>query len=202
MIYIYFKRLFDIAVSGFMLFALSPLFFLLVLVGTVQFGTPFYFDLRAGYRNKAFKVIKFKTMTDARGKGGALLPDEERLTNYGQWLRRLSLDELPQLINVFIGQMSLIGPRPLFEQYLPLYNKEQLRRHHVKPGITGWAQVNGRNQLSWQKKFKLDVWYVDNMNLLLDLKILFLTIKKVIVREGISSASSATMEPFRGNRIE
>lgn len=202
MIYSHFKRCIDILFSMIMLIILSPLFLVLILVGTIQFGTPFYFDPRAGYKNKVFRVVKFKTMSDGRDKNGELLPDDLRLTAYGQWLRNLSLDELPQLINVFLGQMSLVGPRPLFEKYLTLYSQEQLRRHHVRPGITGWAQVNGRNQVSWQKKFQLDVWYVDNISLMLDLKILLLTIKKVVAREGISSASSVTMEPFRGNGVE
>ena len=148
---------------------------------------------------KIFKVIKFKTMTDERDAEGNLLPDDKRLTKVGKFVRSTSIDELPQLINVLKGDMSFIGPRPLLPQYLPLYNKEQARRHEVRPGITGWAQVNGRNAISWTRKFELDVWYVDHCSFLLDLKIIVLTIKKVFVREGISSDTSVTMEPFTGN---
>ena len=154
---------------------------------------------RPGKKGKIFKVIKFKTMTDECDVNGDLLPDEKRLTNVGKFLRSTSMDELPQLINVLKGDMALIGPRPLLPQYLPLYDKEQARRHEVRPGITGWAQVNGRNAISWTKKFELDVWYVDHCSFLLDLKIILLTIKKVFVREGISSETSATMEYFTGN---
>lgn len=154
---------------------------------------------RPGKKGKIFKVIKFKTMTDECDVNGDLLPDEKRLTNVGKFLRSTSMDELPQLINVLKGDMALIGPRPLLPQYLPLYNKEQARRHEVRPGITGWAQVNGRNAISWTKKFELDVWYVDHCSFLLDLKIILLTIKKVFVREGISSDTSVTMEAFNGN---
>lgn len=159
----------------------------------------FFFQERPGKKGKIFKVIKFKTMTDERDKQGNLLPDAMRLTRIGKLVRSTSIDELPQLINVLKGDMALIGPRPLLVRYLPLYNKEQTRRHDVRPGITGWAQVNGRNAISWQKKFELDVWYVDHCSLVLDLKIIFLTIKKVLVREGISSDTSVTMEPFNGN---
>ena len=159
----------------------------------------FFTQERPGKNNKIFKVIKFKTMTDERDENGNLLPDEKRLTKVGRFVRSTSIDELPQLINVLKGDMALIGPRPLLPQYLPLYNKEQIRRHEVSPGITGWAQVNGRNAISWTKKFELDVWYVDHVSFLLDLKIIFLTIKKVFVREGINSGTSATMEPFTGN---
>ena len=154
---------------------------------------------RPGKKGKIFKVIKFKTMTDECDVNGDLLPDEKRLTNVGKFLRSTSMDELPQLINVLKGDMALIGPRPLLPQYLPLYDKEQARRHEVRPGITGWAQVNGRNAISWTKKFELDVWYVDHCSFLLDLKIILLTIKKVFVREGISSDTSVTMEAFNGN---
>ena len=158
----------------------------------------FFFQERPGKNGKIFKVIKFKTMTDERDANGNLLPDEKRLTKVGQFVRSTSIDELPQLINVLKGDMALIGPRPLLVQYLPLYSKEQSRRHEVRPGITGWAQVNGRNAISWTKKFELDVWYVNHCSLLLDLKIIFMTIKKVFVREGISSDTSATMEFFTG----
>lgn len=159
----------------------------------------FFMQERPGKSGKIFKVIKFKTMTDERDADGNLLPDAQRLTKVGRFVRSTSIDELPQLINVLKGDMALIGPRPLLPQYLPLYSKEQTRRHEVRPGITGWAQVNGRNAISWTKKFELDVWYVDHCSFLLDLKIVFMTIKKVFVREGISSATSATMEAFNGN---
>ena len=159
----------------------------------------FFTQERPGKNGKIFKVIKFKTMTDKRDANGKLLSDAERLTKVGRFVRSTSVDELPQLFNVLKGDMSLIGPRPLLPQYLPLYSKEQARRHEVRPGITGWAQVNGRNAISWTKKFELDVWYVDHCSFLLDLKIIFLTVKKVFVREGISSDTSVTMEPFIGN---
>ena len=159
----------------------------------------FFTQERPGKDGKIFKVIKFKTMTDERDAQGNLLPDDQRLTKVGRFVRSTSIDELPQLINVLKGDMALIGPRPLLPQYLPLYNKVQARRHEVRPGITGWAQCHGRNAISWTKKFELDVWYVDHCSFLLDLKIIFLTIKKVLVREGISSETSATMEAFTGN---
>ena len=159
----------------------------------------FFMQERPGKYGKIFRVIKFKTMTDERDENGNLLPDEKRLTKIGKFIRSTSIDELPQLINVLKGDMALVGPRPLLPQYLPLYSKEQARRHEVRPGITGWAQVNGRNAISWTKKFELDVWYVDHCSFLLDLKIIFLTIKKVFVREGISSDTSVTMEAFTGN---
>ena len=159
----------------------------------------FFTQERPGKNGKIFKVIKFKTMTDKRDANGKLLSDAERLTKVGRFVRSTSVDELPQLFNVLKGDMALVGPRPLLPQYLSLYSKEQARRHEVRPGITGWAQVNGRNAISWNKKFALDVWYVDHCSFLLDLKIIFLTIKKVFVREGISSDTSATMEPFTGN---
>ena len=159
----------------------------------------FFTQERPGKRGKIFRVIKFKTMTDERDAEGNLLPDEQRLTKVGRFVRSTSMDELPQLINVLKGDMALIGPRPLLPQYLPLYSKEQARRHEVRPGITGWAQCHGRNAISWTKKFELDVWYVDHCSFRVDLEIIFLTIKKVLVREGISSETSATMEPFTGN---
>lgn len=158
----------------------------------------FFTQGRPGKDGKIFKVIKFKTMTDERDAEGNLLPDAVRLTKVGGFVRSTSIDELPQLFNVLKGNMALIGPRPLLPQYLPLYSKEQARRHEVRPGITGWAQVNGRNAISWSKKFELDVWYVDHCSFLLDLKIIFMTIKKVFVREGINSDTSATMEAFNG----
>ncbi|WP_303207581.1 sugar transferase [Bacteroides oleiciplenus] len=159
----------------------------------------FFTQERPGKCGKIFRVIKFKTMTDERNEDGILLPDEKRLTKLGKFIRSTSIDELPQLINVLKGDMSLIGPRPLLPQYLPLYSEEQARRHEVRPGITGWAQVNGRNAISWTKKFELDVWYVDHCSFLLDMEILFMTIKKVFIREGISSDTSVTMELFTGN---
>lgn len=159
----------------------------------------FFFQERPGRNGKIFKVIKFKTMTDERDADGNLLPDEKRLTKVGKFVRSTSMDELPQLINVLKGDMAMIGPRPLLVQYLPLYSKEQARRHEVRPGITGWAQCNGRNAISWTKKFELDVWYVDHCSFFLDLRIIFVTLKKVFVREGISSETSVTMEPFTGN---
>lgn len=160
----------------------------------------FFYQERPGKGGRIFKVVKFKTMTDDRDKNGNLLPDKERLTPIGRFIRSTSIDELPQLINVLKGDMALIGPRPLLVKYLPLYNEFQQRRHEVRPGISGWAQVNGRNAISWEDKFNYDVWYVDHLSFWLDLKIIFLTIKKVFVREGISSDTSATMEPFRGNK--
>ena len=184
-----------------MLAIIGPILFLITL--WLHFDNKgagaFFTQERPGRNGKIFKVIKFKTMTDERDVNGDLLPDEQRLTKVGKLIRSTSVDELPQLINVLKGDMALIGPRPLLPQYLPLYNKEQARRHEVRPGITGWAQVNGRNAISWAKKFELDVWYVDHCSFILDLRIIVLTIKKVFVREGISSETSATMEPFTGN---
>ena len=195
------KRLLDFSIAFFilMVFSLFLLLFYIWLHFINKGGGAFFFQERPGRYGKIFKVIKFKTMTDERDSEGHLLPDEKRLTKIGKFIRSTSIDELPQLINVLKGDMALIGPRPLLPQYLSLYNKEQARRHDVRPGITGWAQVNGRNAISWTKKFELDVWYVDHCSFLLDLKILLLTIKKVFVREGISSETSATMEPFTGN---
>lgn len=194
---LYFKRFFDILFSIIGLIVLSPLllftFFLLLFSNNTN---AFFTQLRPGRKNIIFKLIKFKTMNDNRDKKGNLLPDEIRLTPIGKLVRKLSIDELPQLINVLKGDMSLIGPRPLLPEYLEFYTPEQARRHEVRPGITGWAQVNGRNTLSWEKKFEYDVWYVDNLSLKLDVKILWLTIIKVFKREGISSATSATMERF------
>jgi len=165
-------------------------------------GKPFFFQSRPGLNGKIFKIVKFKTMNDRKDESGNLLPDSERLTKVGSFVRKTSLDEIPQLINVFKGDMSLIGPRPLLVQYLGLYNDFQKRRHVVRPGITGWAQVNGRNAISWDQKFAYDVWYVDNLTLSLDIKIFFLTIKKVFVREGISADGQATAEAFKGNGHE
>ena len=195
------KRLIDFIVVFGVLVIIWPI--LLIMTLWLYFANrgagAFFTQERPGQYGKIFKVIKFKTMTDERDENGDLLPDEKRLTKIGKFIRSISVDELPQLFNVLKGDMSLIGPRPLLPQYLPLYSKEQARRHEVRPGITGWAQVNGRNAISWTKKFELDVWYVDHCSFLLDLKIIFLTVKKVFVREGISSDTSATMEPFIGN---
>jgi lipopolysaccharide/colanic/teichoic acid biosynthesis glycosyltransferase len=163
-------------------------------------GGVFYTQLRPGKNEVIFKLVKFKTMNDKRDLDGNLLPDGERMTRIGKFIRKTSLDELPQLWNVLKGDMSLVGPRPLLVQYLPLYSTEQKRRHLVKPGITGWAQVNGRNAISWEEKFRLDVWYVDHISFTLDLKILFLTIKKVFIREGISAQGHATMDYFKGTQ--
>ena len=195
------KRLIDFIVVFGVLVIIWPI--LLIMTLWLHFANrgagAFFTQERPGQYGKIFKVIKFKTMTDERDENGDLLPDEKRLTKIGKFIRSTSVDELPQLFNVLKGDMSLIGPRPLLPQYLPLYSKEQARRHEVRPGITGWAQVNGRNAISWTKKFELDVWYVDHCSFLLDLRIIFLTIKKVFVREGISSDTSVTMEPFTGN---
>ena len=188
---------FVLALVGFLF--LSPVF-VLVAIGLffANDGKPFFFQLRPGKEGKIFKIIKFKTMTDKKDENGNLLPDADRLTKIGSFVRKTSLDEIPQLLNVLKGDMSVIGPRPLLPQYLPLYNETQKRRHEVKPGITGWAQVNGRNAISWERKFELDVWYVDHLSFVLDLKILLLTVKKVFIREGISQEGQATMEAFRG----
>ncbi len=196
-----FKRLFDFLISGSILLIIWPIIFVLSLF--LHFANrgagAFFTQSRPGKNGKIFKVIKFKTMTDEKDANGKLLPDAQRLTKVGKFIRSTSLDELPQLINVLKGDMALIGPRPLLPEYLPLYSKEQARRHEVRPGITGWAQVHGRNAISWQEKFRLDVWYVDHCSLAVDLRIIWLTIMKVVKREGISSATSATMEPFKGN---
>ena len=195
------KRIFDFILVFCTLAIIWPIFLIITL--WLYFANRgagvFFLQNRPGKKGKFFKVIKYKTMTDERDENGNLLPDEKRLTKIGKFIRSTSIDELPQLINVLKGDMALIGPRPLLPQYLPLYSKEQARRHAVRPGITGWAQVNGRNAISWTKKFELDVWYVDHISFLLDLKIIFLTIKKVFVREGISSDTSVTMEAFTGN---
>ena len=195
------KRLIDFLVVFCVLAVIWPiLLFVMLWLHFANKGTGIFFTQeRPGKNGKIFKVIKFKTMTDKRDANGKLLSDAERLTKVGRFVRSTSVDELPQLFNVLKGDMALVGPRPLLPQYLSLYSKEQARRHEVRPGITGWAQVNGRNAISWNKKFELDVWYVDHCSFLLDLKIIFLTIKKVFVREGISSDTSATMEPFIGN---
>ena len=195
-----FKRLFDIVISVVLLFLLFPLYLLIFYRVKKDLGSLVLFkQIRPGLDGKPFEMLKFRTMRDAVDKDGNLLPDSERLTDFGKILRASSLDELPELWNVLKGDMSLVGPRPLLMEYLPLYNDEQKRRHNVRPGITGWAQVNGRNAISWEDKFKLDVWYVDNHSLWLDMKILFLTIRKVLVKEGISASNDVTMPKFMGN---
>ena len=197
---LFFKRFLDFTIVLLAFVVIWPILLLITL--WLHFANKgagaFFTQERPGKDAKIFKVIKFKTMTDERDSEGNLLPDESRLTKVGRFVRSTSIDELPQLINVLKGDMSLIGPRPLLPQYLPLYSSEQARRHEVRPGITGWAQCNGRNAISWTKKFELDVWYVENCSFLLDLKILFMTIRKVFIREGISSSTSATMEYFDG----
>ena len=196
----FFKRLIDffVALIAFLLASPFMLIFTLLLAMVNQ-GKPFFFQKRPGLNGKIFSIVKFKTMNDKKDDQGQLLPDADRMTAVGSIVRKLSIDELPQLINVLKGEMSLIGPRPLLVEYLPLYNEEQARRHDVRPGITGWAQVNGRNALEWSKKFELDVWYVNHLSLTLDIRILWLTILKVFKSEGISSATSVTMEKFTGN---
>ncbi|MFH0736056.1 MAG: sugar transferase [bacterium] len=197
----YFKRILDLIISSILLLLSCPLiFFVSILLYFNNNGKIVFFQKRPGLNEKIFNLYKFKTMNDKKDSDGNLLPDEKRLTKMGALIRKLSLDELLQLINVLKGNMSLIGPRPLLIEYLPLYNEEQKKRHDVKPGITGWAQVNGRNSLSWEDKFRLDVWYVDNISLLLDTKIFFLTILKIFIKEGISSSTSVTMEKFTGTK--
>ena len=197
----FFKRVFDILISGIGLLFVG--WFLILVAIFLHFANKgagaFFFQERPGKDAKIFKVIKFKTMTDERDAEGNLLPDEKRLTKVGKFVRSTSVDELPQLINVFKGDMSLIGPRPLLVQYLPLYSPEQARRHEVRPGISGWAQCHGRNAISWAEKFKLDVWYVDHCTLWTDLQVIFITIKNVLMRKDINSATAATMEYFNGN---
>lgn len=197
----FFKRLIDFILVLCVLLVIWPI--LLIITVWLHFANKgagaFFTQDRPGKNGKIFKVIKYKTMTDERDAEGNLLPDADRLTKVGRFVRSTSIDELPQLINVLKGDMALIGPRPLLPQYLPLYSSEQARRHEVRPGITGWAQINGRNAISWTKKFEYDVWYVDHCSFLLDLKIVFLTIKKVFIREGISQEGQATMEFFNGH---
>lgn len=199
MIYKYIKRVLDIISSLLAIILLSPLLLLLTAAGAVEMkGNPFFTQERPGKDEKIFKLIKFRTMTNAKDKDGNLLSDADRLTGYGKFLRNTSLDELPELFNILKGDMSVIGPRPLLVQYLPRYNEYQHRRHEVNPGLSGWAQVNGRNAISWEEKFELDVEYVDNYSLSMDIKILFMTILNVLKRDGISSQTSATMEEFMG----
>lgn len=194
------KRAIDIVCSGLGLIVLSPILLITAILIRIKLGSPIFFTQdRLGKDGKVFKMIKFRTMLDAVDKWGEPLPDEERMTSFGQLLRSTSIDELPELINVFKGDMSLVGPRPLLVEYKELYSPEQFRRHEVRPGITGWAQVNGRNTLGWSERFKLDVEYVDNYNLFMDVKILFMTVLKVVKRDGISQEGHVTMEKFNGN---
>ena len=194
------KRMFDILISSVLLFFLWPILVIIYILVKINLGGPvFFLQERIGKDNKTFKIIKFRTMKDAKDKDGNDLPDFERVTKLGSFLRTASLDELPELINVIKGEMSLVGPRPLLTQYLSVYNEEQIRRHEVLPGVTGWAQINGRNSLTWNEKFNLDIWYVDNRSFLLDLKILFLTAYKVLKRDGINQGEGVTMEYFNGS---
>ena len=194
------KRAIDIVCSGLGLIVLSPILVIAAILIRKNLGSPIFFTQdRIGKDGKVFKMIKFRTMLDATDKYGNQLPDEERLTSFGKLLRSTSIDELPELVNVFLGDMSLVGPRPLLVEYKDLYSTEQWRRHEVRPGITGWAQVNGRNSISWAERFKLDVEYIDNYNLILDIKILFMTVLKVIKKDGISQDGHVTMEKFNGN---
>lgn len=196
----FFKRMFDLFVAICGLTMLSPLLIiLLMLLAMTGKGSVFFIQQRPGLHAYSFRLVKFRTMKDIRDARGNLLPDSERLTKLGRMFRSLSFDELPQLWNVLMGDMSLVGPRPLLKEYLPLYTTCQARRHEVRPGITGWAQVNGRNAISWEEKFELDVWYVDNISFRLDMRILFMTLLKVVKREGINSATEATMEKFKGS---
>lgn len=195
------KRGLDVLAAFFGLLFLSPLFLVvLILLLFTNKGKPFFFQSRPGMNGVIFKIIKFKTMNDKKDADGKLLEFDERVTKVGTFLRKVSLDEIPQLINVLIGDMSLIGPRPLLIEYLPLYSEVQKRRHDVKPGVTGWAQVNGRNAISWEKKFDYDVWYVDHLSFMVDLKIILLTIKKVIISEGVNSQADLNMEAFTGSK--
>ncbi|PEU71775.1 sugar transferase [Bacillus cereus] len=197
------KRFFDLLVSLSCLLILSFPIIIVVILVRIKLGSPIVFkQQRPGLYGKAFYLYKFRTMTDARDSKGELLADQVRLTSFGKFLRKYSLDELPQLINVVKGNLSLVGPRPLLMEYLPLYSKEQVKRHHVKPGITGWAQVNGRNAITWEEKFALDVWYVNNQSFLLDIKILFLTVIKVFKSEGINQVGHVTMERFTGTKSD
>lgn len=195
------KRLFDFLLTLVALLLLAAPLLVLAWLIRRKLGSPVFFcQVRPGLLGRPFTMVKFRTMTDERGPDGALLPDAQRLTPFGRFLRASSLDELPELWNVLKGEMSLVGPRPLLKQYLPLYSAEQARRHEVRPGLTGWAQVNGRNAISWDEKFKFDVWYVNNQSLWIDIKILWLTVKKVLVRDGISAAGEATMPAFTGSQ--
>lgn len=195
----FFKRFYDIVLSGLALIILSPVLLILIILGAIKMkGNPFFTQLRPGKNEKIFKLIKFRTMTCEKDENGNLLPDEKRLTKYGRILRSTSLDELPELINIFIGDMSIVGPRPLLVEYLSRYNEEQKHRHDTRPGLTGYAQAYGRNSLTWEDRFQKDVYYVDNVSLLLDIKIIIKTVAVVLKREGISSKTSSTMEEFMG----
>ncbi|MEO2127005.1 MAG: sugar transferase [Christiangramia sp.] len=195
----FFKPLIDFLAASIGFLLLSPLFLVFtVLLAIVNKGTPFFYQQRPGLHGRIFKIIKFKTMTDAKDASGKLKPDAERLTMIGRIVRKTSMDEIPQLLNVIKGDMSLVGPRPLLPQYLDIYTPRQARRHEVKPGITGWAQVNGRNTISWTKKFELDIWYVEHISFSVDLQILFKTVRKVLISEGINTENMATTEPFNG----
>ena len=195
------KPFLDVVVASVAFIILLPVFLVVVVLLVVaNAGKPFFFQLRPGKDEKVFRVIKFKTMNDRKDANGDLLPDAKRLTPIGRFVRKTSLDEIPQLLNVIKGDMSIVGPRPLLVEYLPLYNDQQKHRHDVKPGITGWAQVNGRNAIAWEQKFEYDIWYVNNISFLLDFRILLLTIRNVIRSEGINSATSATMEKFTGTK--
>ncbi len=197
---LFFKRFLDLVISIMVLLITSPITLItFCILGFQNKGTIFFFQERPGLRQKAFRIIKFKTMTDAKDADGKLLPDNQRITTAGKIIRRLSIDELPQLLNVLKGDMSLIGPRPLLFKYIPLYSEAQLRRHDVRPGITGWAQINGRNSISWKQKFDFDIYYVAHLSLLLDLKILWLTFIKVIRTEGVNQSDDRPMQPFNGN---
>ena len=197
------KNLFDKTLALFLIILFSPIYIVVSLLIFFKMGSPILFrQQRPGYKEKIFGIYKFRTMTNEKDKFGNLLPDDKRLVGIGKFIRSTSLDELPQLFNVLKGEMSFVGPRPLLEEYLPLYNEKQKRRHDVKPGITGWAQVNGRNAISWEQKFDYDVWYVDNQSFWLDIKILWLTFLKVVKRSDISSSTSSTMEKFTGNKNE
>ena len=196
------KRILDVFLSGCALVVLTPVLLVLTALGAIMMkGNPFFTQLRPGKDEKIFRLIKFRTMTCEKDSSGNLLPDDQRLNQYGKLLRSTSLDELPELVNIFIGNMSIVGPRPLLVRYLPRYNAEQKRRHDVRPGLTGYAQVNGRNAISWEEKFRLDVEYVDTVSFWLDVKIIFQTVGKIFKREGISSESSVTMEEFMGSGV-
>lgn len=194
------KRIFEFTIALLALLILLPIFLIISILVLLKMGTPvFFIQSRPGLNGKTFKMYKFRTMTNRCDKNGNLLEDKDRLSNFGSFLRSTSLDELPTIWNVLCGNMSLVGPRPLLIEYLPLYSKNQARRHEVRPGITGWAQVNGRNAISWNEKFELDTWYVENQSFVLDMKIILLTLKKVIKRDGISHNNHVTMEKFKGN---
>jgi sugar transferase EpsL len=196
------KRIFDTIISFLAVIILSPIFAFISIMVIIKFGWPVFFtQTRPGFKAKPFKIIKFRTMTNEKDENGELLPEELRITPFGMWLRSTSLDELPELFNVLKGEMSLVGPRPLLMEYLPLYNAYQKRRMDLKPGITGWAQVNGRNAIPWPEKFRMDIWYVDNQSFWLDMKIIFLTLMKVISREGISHENEVSMPKFKGNEL-